>query len=218
MPAYRTTRLTALPDTHRGETVFVVHGFGGSRLMMAVLCNRLAQHGFDVCNWEYPSLSQGVPRIAAMLRNELTAARCQTGSRPIHVVAYSMGAVVARTAFLEMDLTDWSGRLVMLGPPNHGSPLARFGGRILRRWPVSIPDLSDQTGSFVRCLPAGPLPPTGIIAARFDHLVPVKNTRLDGVLEHRVINTIHKGLVFNREVSGLLSRFLESGSFAADRI
>ena len=54
-----------------------------------MLCNRLAQHGFDVCNWEYPSLSQGVPGIAEMLRNDLTAARMLTGSRPIHVVAYS---------------------------------------------------------------------------------------------------------------------------------
>jgi hypothetical protein len=93
------------------------------------------------------------------------------------------------------------------------------GGEDLRSHPAPVaganPGISDRDGSFVRNLPAGPLPPTGIIAARFDHLIPVKNTRLDGVVERRVVNTIHKGLVFDREVSGLATRFLESGSFAA---
>ena len=213
MPDYRTTQHAALPETRRNETVFVVHGFGGSRLMMTVLCNRLARDGFDICNWEYPSLSQGVQPHAVKLRHDLTLARQQAG--PVHVVAYSMGAVVARCAFIGMDLAQWTGRLVLLGPPNQGSPVASVCGGILRRWPVPIPELSDRDGSFVRNLPAGPLPPTGIIAARFDHLIPVKNTRLDGVVEHRVVNTIHKGLVFDREVSSLATRFLESGSFAA---
>ena len=46
-----------------------------------------------------------------------------------------------------------------------------------------------------------------------DYLIPLRNTRLEGVSEHVVVNTIHKTLPFNREVSQLAGRFLESGTF-----
>jgi pimeloyl-ACP methyl ester carboxylesterase len=215
MSDYSTTEYQALPAARRDEVVFVLHGFGGSRLMTAVLCNRLARCGFDVCNWGYPSLRQGIQRHAVKLRNELTLAQRHACRRPIHVVAYSMGAVVARCAFLEMDLAVWKGRVVMLGPPNYGSPVARICGPIVGRWSAPVRELSDRDGSFVRNLPDGPLPPTGIIAARFDHLIPVDNTRLMAISDHRIVNTIHKGLVFDREVSRLTAQFLESGSFSA---
>ena len=211
MPAYCTTDYPSDLRARRGEMVFVLHGLGGTRFMTAVLCRRLARQGFDVRNWAYPSWRNSLEAHAGRLRQELSLARQQTAA-PVHVVGRSMGAAVARCALVGMDLADWEGRFVMLGPPNHGSPVATFCSRIVG-CPAAVQELSSRQGSFVRNLPAGPLPQTGIIAARLDYLIPLRNTRLEGVSEHVVVNTIHKTLPFNREVSRLAGRFLESGTF-----
>jgi hypothetical protein len=63
---------------------------------------------------------------------------------------------------------------------------------------------------------AGPLPPTGIIAARYDYLIPFKNTQLAAAMDHVVVAALHKTLPFSRKVSTLATRFLESGRFWAD--
>src|SRR6266852_3747447 len=99
MLKYSRTEYPAQSDIRRNETVFVLHGFGGSRLMTTVLCRRLARLGFDVVNWNYPSFRQGVAAHAAKLRRDLCCAREQAPGRQIHVVAHSMGAIVARCAF-----------------------------------------------------------------------------------------------------------------------
>ena len=158
-----------------------------------------------------PELQNSLEAHAGRLRQELSLARQQTAA-PVHVIGHSMGAAVARCALVAMDLTDWEGRFVMLGPPNHGSPVAARCSRIVG-CPAAVRELSSRQGSFVRNLPAGPLPQTGIIAARLDYLIPLGNTRLEGVSDHVVVNTIHKTLPFSRQVSQLAGRFLESGSF-----
>ena len=53
----------------------------------------------------------------------------------------------------------------------------------------------------------------GIIAARFDALVPVKNTHLPNEKAHVVVNATHNSLLLSKSVSDLITTFLLLGSF-----
>ncbi len=53
----------------------------------------------------------------------------------------------------------------------------------------------------------------GIIAARFDGLVPIKNTHLPNEKDHVVVNATHNSLLLSKSVSDLIARFLKHGAF-----
>jgi pimeloyl-ACP methyl ester carboxylesterase len=154
------------------------------------------------------------------------ARRLQTSGGPVHVVAHSLGGVIALESFLRHpDLPP--GRAVLLGSPVQGSRSARaianwpLGPHILgglavaeltnqkpRQW-TGLRELGVIAGSrsagLGRLFASLPQPNDGTVA--------VDETRLPGATASIVLDVSHTGMLFSLAVAESVTRFLGRGSF-----
>lgn len=191
------------------EFVLVVHGLSSMRLWMMPLCARLRARNYRVGNWGYASVLGGsIEQHGARLYEHLTDSLAKEAR--IHIVAHSMGSIVVRSA-LSMGEVGNIGRVVLFAPPNRGTPLARWAGPLLGRVCKPLKDLSDGENSYVNRLPAFDGVDVAVVAARFDLLVPVSNTRLGDDRQHVVLNATHNSLLVSRRAADIASSFLSTG-------
>ena len=177
---------------------------------MRPFCARLRSRGWRVANWGYSSLRGTIAEHARKFRQYV--AFSLSGERRIHIVAHSMGAIVVRAALAVGPVANL-GRVVLLAPPNQGTPVARAAERILGGVCGGIADLSDRPDSFVNRLPAFSSVDVGILAAKYDVLVPVASTHLHDEQGHVVLRASHNSLLFSRTAINLVLAFLETGRF-----
>lgn len=196
------------------ESIIVVHGFGGMGMWMLPLCRRLRARGFRVLNWRYPSLFGSVETHANRFRDYLTGELLQ--QHRVHIVAHSMGSIVVRAALAKGAIANL-GRLVFMAPPNLGTPWARKVERLIGRvFFRGIVDLSDRPDSFVNGLPCLSEYDVGIIAAKFDYLVPLTNTFLHSGCDRVVLNATHSSLLLSRSAVNVACSFIATGRFETD--
>ncbi len=131
---------------------------------------------------------------------------------PIHIVAHSMGSIVTRAAIQFQEIAKLK-RIVLLAPPNSGSPVAQLMSYGLGWACRPLRDLSSSPNSFVNHLTIELPCETGVIAARFDIQVPVRSTLMPGLADHATIFGTHNSLLFSAKASRMVTRFLESGQF-----
>lgn len=192
------------------ELIVLVHGFGAKRAVMWPLACRLRANGFRVLAWNYPSLFAKIESHAKRLHDYL-ATRLATETR-FHLVAHSMGSIVTRAALIRSPLPNL-GRLVLLAPPNGGSPAARLASVLIGGVFVPTHELSDRASSYVNQLQGPNDLDVGILAARYDVLVPVRNTHLVGERMHQTLFATHNSLLLSRTVCEKTIRFLRTGDF-----
>jgi pimeloyl-ACP methyl ester carboxylesterase len=194
----------------RNELVVLVHGFGAKRAVMWPLASRLRANGFRVLNWNYLSLFATIETHANRFCDFLAT---QLSLEPrFHIVAHSMGSIVTRAALNRSSLPNL-GRLVLLAPPNAGSPAARLASFLIGRVVTPTRELSDQESSYVNQLKQQTEFDVGILAARYDILVPTRNTHLCGERMHEILCATHNSLLFSRAVSTKIASFLRTGDF-----
>lgn len=196
------------------ELVVLVHGLAANRLVMAPLAYRLKRAGFATFNWGYPSICGGIEQHAGALRRKVEQLASDPAIDKIHVVGHSMGSIITRQVLHEgLPAAEKFGRVVMLAPPNHGSPVARW----LEGWlsPICKPlaQLSDRPDSFVNRLPAPQGVHFGVIAAAGDLMVPRASTPLDGQEDYRLLPGMHSELPWRRDAARLVASFLRHGCF-----
>lgn len=116
------------------EIVVLIHGLDDPGVAWNVLAPALVRKGYVVGDFQYPN-DQAIVASAKLLADELLSLR-RIGVRGVRIVAHSMGCLVAREMLTSEAL--YAGRaaaaeswpevvqLIMVGPPNHGSSLARF--------------------------------------------------------------------------------------------
>jgi len=196
------------------ELIIVLHGLLATARSMSVLARRLRAEGFQTHLWEYASLKADMATHASLL------AQCINESAPqvakLHIVAHSMGCIVTRAALEQVDTTQLS-RVVFLAPPNHGSPVARWCEPLAGAKLAPVRELADSRQSFVNGLCPYCLCETGILAARFDWLVPETSASLPQVRDFKVLNHTHNSLLFSRRVSRQVGHFLRCGCFPEGR-
>ncbi|MGM0489009.1 MAG: esterase/lipase family protein [Planctomycetota bacterium] len=193
------------------DLIILVHGFGANRVFMWPLASRLRSlFGFRVRYWNYRSLFAPIEthadRFFGFLATQLSR------EQRFHVVAHSMGAIVTRAALNRSHLPNL-GRLVLLTPPNGGSPTARRASKVLGGIFTPMREMSDRPSSYVNLLHTDSDIEVGIIAARFDILVPARNTHLPSERRHQTLNATHNSVLLSRTVCEKTARFLRTGEF-----
>lgn len=193
-------------------TVLLIHGLGAQRWMLRPLEQVIRQQGFRTLIWGYSSVGRSITAHAERFRAALR--QVNDTSEQFHVVSHSMGGIILRAAVDGLSLPS-AGRLVMLGPPNSGSRVARSLSRWLNPLCPALGELSDAPGSFVNRLPPPTQFETGIIAAAHDHVVALSSTHLSCERDHTIVPCRHGMLLFHRQAAEQTVAFLRQGSFLA---
>ncbi len=191
------------------ELVIVVHGFGGKRLWMQPLSMRLRRR-FRVVNWSYFSFGGSIEFHAKRFSRFL---RHLQHDGPIDIVAHSMGCIVTRAALKIAEITNLK-RIVLLAPPNSGTPVAKTLNYVLGWACRPLRDLSSDHDSYVNKMSPEMPCDTGVIAARFDIQVPVVSTYMPGLSDYVIVPATHNSLLFSPTVGRLVTEFLACGRFA----
>lgn len=209
------------------EGVILLHGLARTSASMANMERALVAEGYVVLNCDYLSRTQPIQQLSLTVSNSLAHPRLRQCSK-VHFVTHSLGGILVRHYFAA-NKDDRLGRVVMLGPPNHGSEVVDR----LRRWwlfrKVNGP-AGQQLGTGKDSVPRnlGPVSfELGVIAGKRsinwinssmidgpdDGKVSVENTKVEGMKEHLVLNVTHPFMMKNRRVITAVISFLKSGSF-----
>lgn len=106
-----------------GRCVILLHGLARSHSSMEKLATYLQSYDYTVINQDYSSTKKSVEEIADMEIPLMVSACLEHHPDHIYFVTHSIGGIVLRQ-YLQTHNLPKTTRMVMLGPPNHGSPLA----------------------------------------------------------------------------------------------
>jgi len=210
-------------ENDRHEVVILIHGLIRRSYNMYPMGKYLCKHGFTVYVYDYKTSTKDMAAHGDDLYDYLRKVIAENPSDvPIDIVTHSMGGILTRYALAKNDKTpvlDISRikRIVMLAPPHGGSKIARlltkyapFTGKMFK----PLPELSDAPDSVIHSVPLFEGPEIGIVAAKYDREVALKDTYLSGMKEHFIIKSEHSFMVYLKSVHKAVLRFLTTGTFS----
>ena len=206
----------------KSKAVFLVHGWGVRAVAMARLAAALADEGFTVFNYDYPSSKRNIQGHSDVFLALYRRILSEEKPAEIYFVTHSMGGILLRAALARMDEAECRRieAIVMLGPPNRGSVLAYLGkSKVARRINASLADMTPEPDSCVQIIPPPPfLPPVGIVAGKYDGKVAWNSTLLpDGQpCERIVVPCTHPGLRDPGFTLAPVLNFIRAKTFSAD--
>lgn len=221
---------SALAPRDSRECVVLLHGVAMSGWVMSPIARALERDGYRVINLNYPSRRTPLEELAHdFLPRELERRGALAAPR-LHFVTHSMGSILLRLYVRDRRPANL-GRVVMLGPPNHGSQAADRAVR--RRWMrtvmgINLPRLTTGDDGITRTL--GPADfEVGVIAGSsllnpmfkrdmpgtHDGVVTVESARLEGMRDFRVVPHSHTVMLWRRMVIDDVRAFLRDGKFAS---
>ena len=220
--------LTFLNGNALAECVLLVHGLARSDASLYILDRSLKNAGYETFRVSYPSRKGNIDDLTDLAFSE---AESFCSEETMHVVTHSLGGILTRI-WLAGGLPNNLGRVVMLGPPNHGSEMVDM----LRDIPAFewiYGDAGLQLGTTEADLPSQ-LPPVnfelGVIAGRLsinplltlatttanDGVVTVDSTRIDGMQDHVTVMATHSLMMNNPIVIAQAINFLREGAFVEE--
>lgn len=205
----------------------LLHGLARVSDSMGELERKLGRSGYDVVNIKYPSRQHSVSVLAADAVGRGIAQCREKAPDRIHFVTHSLGGILLRRYLQEQQL-DELGRVVMLGPPNHGSELVDaltgvpgfgfFGpaGKELGTDEESIVNslgaVDFELGVIAGCLNINPLA-LFVIDGPNDSIVSVASTRVAGMAAHITLPVMHSVMMRDNEAIEHSIHFLKTGAF-----
>lgn len=218
---------TVTPVT--GPTVIVLHGLGEGRKSMQPLVDYLR------ANVDATVLSFGYASTKAVIADHGRALATVVAGLPsadrISFVGHSLGNLVVRSWMAQATPADLARlqRMVMLGPPNQGSDLAKMAARVWVLAALSEGAARDLVIDWNKVGPTLPAPqcPFGIVAGGKgdgagyslflegddDAVVRVDETRLEGADDFLIVPVQHAAMMKNPTVQQAVSEFLKMGRF-----
>jgi len=216
---------------HAGPTVILLHGLGEGRDSMRPLAEHLrATIDAAVVSFGYASVTAKLDDHGAALA-EVVAGLPATA--PISFVGHSLGNIVVRRWLALAAPADRERvhRVVMLGPPNQGSRLARMAAgvwgladhaqgsarELVFDWHRVAPQLAVPACDF-GIVAGGKGDDTGystLLAGDDDAVVCVDETRLPGARDFLLLPVHHAAMMRDPAVQRATVSFLETGRFPA---
>lgn len=210
------------------EAVVLLHGVMMTGHSMGRIEAALTRAGYRVINLTYPSRKATIEAIAAdFLPAQLARHDAATAPR-LHFVTHSMGSLVVR-AYLRNGRPANLGRVVMLGPPNHGSEVAdKLANREFFAWlvGVNLRDLGTGPDAVPQRLgdadyELGVIAGSASINPFFSHLVAgpndgpvsVESAKLAGMRDFLVVRHSHTLMLWQGDVITQVLTFLRTGRF-----
>lgn len=212
------------------ECVVLLHGAGARGIVMKRVEANLQRAGYRTVNITYPSRRLPFERLA----NDFVPSKLRPAdlacAPQVHFVTHSMGGLVLRL-YLKEHRPDKLGRVVMIGPPNHGTIAADnagknrflrwFFGENLRQMGTGPDALHHGLGPADYDL--GIIAGTGVINPLYtkkfggpnDGIVAVESTKLEGMRDFVVLPYSHTMILFRRETSRQVLAYLRDGRFAS---
>lgn len=205
------------------HAVVLLHGLGRTKSMYKSLAARLEAEGYEVVTINYPSTRRSISAHADQVEEVLGHLE---GITSVSFVTHSLGGIVMR-AVLARD-GSWRQtleprRLVMMGPPNQGSVLARevpsaadgiIGASLDELRNVSLAEFPAPAIEFG--IIAGGRGQEGynpLIPGNDDGVVAVSETRLAGASDFLVVDGLHSYLPSNETAATAAVHFLAHGQF-----
>jgi pimeloyl-ACP methyl ester carboxylesterase len=211
------------------DVVICLHGLARSRDSMQGLVERFNETGeFSAISFGYASMSANIDEHASALAKTIEAL---DGAERIHFVAHSMGNIVIRRMMAKQidchgKIDPRFGRMVMLGPPNQGSVLAKafgsgkFLGLVLGPAAQQLGPQWEQTELQLVTPPiefaiiAGGMSTGGyspVLTGDDDFIVRVAETKLPGAADYRVLPVHHAGVRSAKHVGDMTLCFVKNG-------
>jgi len=210
------------------ECVILLHGLMRTSSSMEHLAGELHKEGFIVINQGYPSRRHPIQELSGLaIERDLDECR-KAGAHRVHFVTHSLGGILVRHYLSEHTIPEL-GRVVMLAPPNQGSPLSD----VLEEYP-ELEDITGpagfQLGTDDDSVPLMLGPATcevGIITGDSsinpvvsawlgipnDGTVTVESARLEGMTDFLVVPHAHPFIMRSDYVIGQTIYFLYFGKF-----
>jgi triacylglycerol lipase len=210
------------------DCVVLLHGIGMRSYVMKRLESALRADGYRVVNFSYPSRRMSFEELAGTYLPAQLHKHDVARAPRLHFVTHSLGSLVVRKLIQDARPAHL-GRVVMIGPPNHGSTAADaaqenallrkfLGGNLLR--------LGTGDDAIVRTLGpadfdvgiiAGEVPVNPVfgkvLAGKNDGAVTVESARLEGMRDFIVVPYSHTVMLWRREVIDQARAFLREGKF-----
>lgn len=211
------------------DCIILLHGLARSKHSMSSMASYMRKMNYIVVNQEYPTTKRSIKELAEKDVVSMVEACQQYKPKKIHFITHSIGGIILR-AYLQDHQPQNIGRVVMLAPPNHGTPLANVLHRNALFKVIAGPagqELTTDESSTPNRLSPTIKPETGVIAGTFsfmplmkyffheenDGKVPVSSTHLTGMRDFLAMHVSHMFMMQNRSVMKEVAYFLEHGSF-----
>lgn len=218
---------------YQGRVVILLHGLNRAHSSMDLLAKKLqSERGFQTINFQYASSRETIQDHARNLASVIDGLGPEVTE--IHFVAHSMGNLVVRS-YLHQQQNGTEGcdprlvRMVMLGPPNQGSQLARLlknnltfeavagvsGQQLSQHWTDLADELAVPHFPFVIIAGGGEkgnLYERAVFDGPSDLIVAVPETQLPGAALHLQLPVTHTFMMEDPQVMNIVAQFLSTGT------
>ncbi|MGE3408715.1 MAG: esterase/lipase family protein [Pirellulales bacterium] len=217
----------------RGEAVIILHGMLRTRASAEGFAEYLRQKGgYTVFCVGYPTTQADIGEHAQCLANIIEHL---DGIERINLVAYSLGNLVIRHYLADQAAQEGQSadprirRIVMLAPPNHGTPLANPfahskifsalmgpSARQIANWPESLElQLATPNREFgiIAGGSGGKIGFNPLLPGDNDGVIPVESARLEGAKDFIVLPVVHTMMIHDRDVMACTLEFFQRGQF-----
>lgn len=221
---------------YSGKMVILLHGLGRSYDCMNPLAAALRQQGYQTISFGYASTRADIHSHAAALKSVI--AHLGDDVTEINFVGHSLGNIVVRRYVGgEQQPTPQMpdpriASMVMLGPPNHGSKMARnvenslafkmvagtSGQQLAGGWDKFSSSLGTPKFRF-GIIAGGQKSDSDInnilVPGKDDFTVGVEEAKLAGATDFLVAPLFHSSMMMDSNVIAWTSRFLKHGYFVS---